>query len=506
MNSLSNFLTRERQFAAPRALLCALTIAGCSASENWGAPSPSTSSSTTTEKDEETLSFNEHEVRFNGLCDAPRERTLTIEFPETGFFARQPITLRIEGPNAFTFEDGTREHTYQAHATPLWIDILFNSDPANGTGNLEGTLIAENSVHTATIPIRARSASLSVTLEQIDTLPLLLGESSDLYRLSITNNGSAEEKIHLPGVSAPYASTKNDFPLAAGANEVITISATIADLEAPLRTFYPAVEVDGCQPISPTTVLAPEGWQFRVPYASSTPLVLARVFASGTYASADIDIGSVPCGSTAPAESIEVQNLTHAPIDVSLSFAKGSASPFLISQEAVHVEARSRVPLLLTPKPVPQYPLSAAADAFFDSLAVASASANFNVPIKEYAWGHRYSFNTGAIDFGNVAVGASSDRMLTVRDDGYISVASSPVFGQLGSLIEQIYDPTSHLVAPFESGDGALAVTPGVDTPLKITFRPSATGAKAADLTIGDEPKRVNCSPPPVVKLSGNGI
>jgi len=105
------------------------------------------------------------------------------------------------------------------------------------------------------------------------------------------------------------------------------------------------------------------------------------------------------------------------------------------------------------------------------------------------------------LNFGNVAVGASSELSLIVRDDGYVPIAASGPLGGLAGL--ERFVPTQ-FAPPFET-DSAVAVEPTKDTTMKVTFRPTAKGVASAELAFGSDANRINCSPPPVIKLSGNG-
>jgi len=404
-----------------------------------------------------------------------------------------------KGAAAFTFEDGSREKITQPRG--IWIDLKFDPSNGNEAGDLEAKLIAENGVHSVSIPIYARVARLAIEFEVIDTLPLLVGEASDLYRLRITNNGSSEEKIHLPGAIEPYNASQNDFALAAHATETVTVSAKINDSTHAYSSFNSAIEIDRCPAMSPTTKKnVPDNWGYMALSASSAPLVVATVSGAGTYATADIDLGAVHCGKGADPQSLEIQNLTHTALDVSLSFAKGGASPYSLSTSSVHLEARSRAPLTITSDPIPQYP-AAGDDLFNDTLAIKAAIGSRDVAIKQRAWGHRYSLSTSELNFGNVAVGASSDLTLMVRDDGYVPIAASGPLGGLAGL--ERFVPTQ-FAPPFET-DSAVAVEPTKDTTMKVTFRPTAKGVASAELAFGSDANRINCSPPPVIKLSGNG-
>lgn len=496
----------EVVFAAGRALVCALVVSGCWSGAADDAVEQRTPARPTVDAGA-SLQFSVSDVSFASRCDSSSEsvQTQRVDAPKSSVIGFHAITYRIEGSSAFSFEGGARELVFaKDDAQPIWVNVVF--DPAVATGDLQGTLTADDGTLTTSIPLHARSAKLTVEVVELDSLPLVLGEAFDLYRITLTNLGDGVEQVHV-GEDAQYVLSTNDFVLAPNASEVVTVSATISDPHESLAAFHPAISLAGCSaPIKPNTQTAAPSWTHGDRYAVASHLLLAQDYGGGPSEVEDgINIGVVLCGKSGAVRTLRLANLSHDAMDVTFAMAKGSASPFTLDQGMAHLAARSSTTFTLAPRPIPQYPSSFDADAFSDRLNVTATGENspMSVTVSEIAGGHRLSFVNPTIDFGDVPVGGSASRTAIVRDDGAPAFDSSG-FGGLANIAA--IDPSTW-TAPFGSSlTSALVIQPQRDTPFPVTFRPTAKGRAAGEISPSVVFSEAICSPLPTLKLVGNGI
>jgi len=102
------------------------------------------------------------------------------------------------------------------------------------------------------------------------------------------------------------------------------------------------------------------------------------------------------------------------------------------------------------------------------------------------------SVTPASVDFGNVAVGQSSDRIITITNQA----------NSAGALTGNVGTP----VAPFfvVSGGGAFSLNPGQSMPVTVRFSPSAAGPAPGNLSITHN--ATNESSPSPISLSGTGV
>jgi probable HAF family extracellular repeat protein len=102
------------------------------------------------------------------------------------------------------------------------------------------------------------------------------------------------------------------------------------------------------------------------------------------------------------------------------------------------------------------------------------------------------STSPASIDFGNVGIGQSSDRIITITNQA----------NSAGALTGNVGPPA----APFSivSGGGAFILNPGQSMPVTVRFSPSAAGAAPGNLSITHN--ATNEPSPSNISLSGTGV
>lgn len=487
---------RAIPFTRSRVFACALVLGGCSASH---VRYDDTDHADEIAVDGGSVSFEDGDVSFVPSCNSFTTRLRTVWLPAELRVGQTPLTLQVTGSNAFSFADESRTQVFSARDRRGSVDVLF--DPSKDSGVLEGALSADDGVTRASVPIHASASHLQIALEQIDTLPLLLNEPSAIYHLEVRNVDEKEAFVHIDGAQS-YMLSKNDFYLASETSETVVVSAMMSSPVDPIPAFLPTIKTAGCSAIAPSSTSVSATWPYEGLTARASALDVAVVASGGAYSTDDIDFGNVDCGTTAPPKALELRNLSHAAIDVSLALAKGGTSPYVLSESAVHLPPRSRHAFTLTSASVPQHPTSAAPDSLFDSLAIRSRLPEVDLPILQHAWGHRFSFVPAIVQLGEVATGGSSQRTASIRDDGYVPVSADGFLGGLAGLVG--FSAQDQLSGPFGSSSGTILVKPAQDNPFELTFHPTSTGAYSGTITFGAG--YVSCAPPAVLQVSGTGI
>jgi len=299
---------------------------------------------------------------------------------------------------------------------------------------------------------------------------------SESLPVTLTNNSSAPVQISNQGKTGAWAfSIKGvSLPLTLNAGQSVLFNVVFAP-----RTL---------RPVTGTLILATSKTSTVTISAAGT-----GVSGGGLKASpASLVFGSVPVGSSA-VQSATITNASRASIalnQISLS-ASSSANPFTISglNAPLTLTSGQSVTFSVTYRPTTSGNAS--------GLIAVVGSNGSQLSIAEFgaATGTssaQLSLSPGSLNFGNVMVGSTATRNLSLTASGSsVTVAS-------GSLTSSEY-MVSGISLP-------LTLAPGQSIPVSVTFQPQSSGSASANLTFASGSSSASGSLSAGASLSGTGM
>lgn len=339
------------------------------------------------------------------------------------------------------------------------------------------TDVPSDSPHNIPLRLTARGTIFAISASTLDFGSVAVGVSASA-QFTVSNSGNAPGAlVFTPIAPAVFGMPANALVDAASSSvENATFSpaaqTTYSDMAAVSKTAATVL----CQPLPFATVaLAGVGTAANLVALSSSSL----------------NFGLVPCGNTAPAQTLTVTNNSSNQLAFTFSLAGGAASPYTVSGPA-SVPAGGMGTVTVTPKVVPGTS-STAPDGFADTLSITAIGGPVNeahtVALHQTAQGAVLSLNPTSLSF-NTGLGGSQTKSFTVNNAGNLAAPYSLALGGA--------NPSSFTVTPTSgtaSGGGSVSESATFNAPL-------LGGSRSATLTLSTSAGR--CAPLPApLPLSG---
>jgi Viral BACON domain len=410
----------------------------------------------------------------------------------------QVVTVRNTGTSAFTWSAALATGTSFALATAgttlqpagqpgdtgtITITPIAIPQTSAVTPNLYAdtvtvtTDIVGDAPHVVPLKMTAHGAILTASTADIE-FGGVVATTSALQQFSVTNAGNATASV-----TFAHASTVFDVTPAPG----VVVASTATPFTA---SFLPTAQGPYADA---ATFTVPAGTPLCAPLPA--PITLGGTGTPPTVgvAPTNLDFSLVPCGASAPPQTVTLQNTGTASMTYIASVTAGAAFYGLGSAGGT-IAAGGFFDLVVTPVQVP--PTSATtADLYAGQITITTSSPGDTphvVSLHETAQGARLSWDVTQLDFGGVQVGQTAGLPLALTNAG--NLTANVTFGGFTSPPFTVAPSSS----PVVGGAPALAVT--------ATFAPAAPGAVAGQ-TIAITTSEPLCAPlPPAVTLSATGL
>lgn len=270
------------------------------------------------------------------------------------------------------------------------------------------TDVPNDTPHDIPLRLTARGSIFAISTGSLDFGSVPRGATAT-SQFTLSNSGNA------PGALVFTPGQPSIFSLPANAQvngnavspQVGTFSPAAAASYSDTATIAPASGTVLCQPL-PRTSLALAG----VGTAANVLLLSAS----------SLSFGLVPCGTTAPAQTVTITNNSGQALAMTYALGAGGASPYTVSGPAT-ISAGASGTVTVSPKMIPTTS-STAPDAFADTLAITGAGGPVNetqtVQLHQTAQGAVLFLNPTALAF-NATLGGSQSKTFTVNNSGNLA-------------------------------------------------------------------------------------
>jgi hypothetical protein len=363
--------------------------------------------------------------------------------------------------SVFTIQSGAAGTLQQGDTAT--IAIAATAVPGSSTAGtpLTGVLALTTNVPGSTsvsVPVQMvpKGGSLKVTPSVASFGQVQLGTAATPLPVTITNTGNAPVQLALG------TSTNSDFSVTyTGAPAAATIAAagTLPGAQAEFTASSTTME-SATIPLQTTGVLC-----------GTSPAAISLsgqgTTAPVTVGPAQLDFGTVPCGSTGAVNTVTITNGYTFAITYSAVLAAGTGSAFSLDIPAGSVAAKSKAQVQVTPKPIP-VPGSVSANAYGDTLTVTTSApmmSPVSIPLFESASGAVLSIVMPKTAFGPVNANSSGSLPFTVANAGTVD---APLTLQVTG---------AGFAASFT---GSATATAGGSAAASATFAPASTSTTLA--------------------------
>jgi hypothetical protein len=298
-----------------------------------------------------------------------------------------------------------------------------------------------------------------------------VGNASAAQTVTLTNTGTTTIHVLSMLPAADFTATTTCGAVLPGASCSFGVAFTpTTGSSAALRTGTLEIQSDATDSLEFISLVGS---------SSTAPIVLNPT---------TLSFGTVNVGSSATS-SVSVTNTSAAPITFTALSASGAFSVAQGSCPAVGstLAAGISCTLAVTFTPVGSGMLSGLL-----SLSTDATQLPLTVSLSGTAAAAQLQVVPGVLGFGSVAVGAASNLTLTLTNTGTATLAG------MGGVLSGANAGDFAVTMPC----GAASLAAGQGCTETVTFTPSATGARAATLTIGSS----DPNGPAVIALSGTGV
>jgi trimeric autotransporter adhesin len=338
------------------------------------------------------------------------------------------------------------------------------------------TDIVGDTPHALPITMTAHGAILSTSTADIQ-LGGVVATTTASQGFSVTNAGNAPASVTFTTTTPAFAVTPSPGTVVAATSTTFT------------ATFRPTAQV----PYSDTAGLT-VGAGTPLCGALPAPITLGGTGTPPTVSVAptNLDFSLVACGSTAPPLAVTIQNTGTAAMNYTAALTSGAAFYGLGSTSGT-IPAQGSFDIVVTPVAVPAVSLTTA-DLYAGQLTITTTSPGdtpHTISLHETAQGARLSWDVASLDFGNVAVGATSSLPLVLSNGGNLSATVT--------LAGFTTPPFTVTPSPSPVGGGAtLGVT--------ASFAPAAPGAVAGQTITVSTPQALCSALPAAIPITATGV
>ncbi|MFH1566748.1 MAG: choice-of-anchor D domain-containing protein [Gemmatimonadota bacterium] len=387
---------------------------------------------------------------------------------QVGVSSSLPLTVRNTGTSSLVvtgvasdnprFSPDLTSFTVAAGGTQV-VNVTFTPTVGGGeAGTLTLTHNAAGGTSAVGLSGIGVAAAISLSPASLAFGNVALGANASLA-LTVSNPGTALLVVVSTASSdGQYVADQDGFSVAAGGSLVVNV------------TFTPTAS--GAQPATLTFTHNAAG------SPTSVPLSGTGTSPSLSLSPASLAFGPVTVGSSSSL-ALTIFNTGGAPLDVtSVTSSDGQFTPDA-TNFTIAAGGNSTVNVTFAPS-------GAGAQTATLTVVHNAVGSPATVPLSGTGTVPLISVAPGSLAFGNVVVGAAASLLLTVTNDGDANLSVS------GTSADDAF---------FAATPTGYTVAPGASRTVTVTFTPSATGARAATLSIAHNA----AGSPTTVALTGTG-
>jgi hypothetical protein len=325
--------------------------------------------------------------------------------PTLGKGAASAFTVAMAPVSGVVGQDGG---TLVITVTPKQIPAMSAVTPNLYGDTLTVTSdVAGDSPHTLPLRETARGSIFAISSDNFGFGTVAVGATAS-SQFTLSNSGNAQGTLRFMPVQPSIFSLPPNVVLSAAAssieNAAFSPMAPVAYSDMAAVSVAPGTVL--CQPLPYSAIsLSGTGTTSNVVMLSASSLT----FGTG---------GLVPCGTQAPAKTINVTNNSNLTLTFAFTLAGGAGSPYSVTGPATLAAGTSGV-VTVTPKAIPATS-STTPDGFGDSLSVNATGGPVNeshiVDLHQTAQGAILAFNPGGLSFTS-----SGTKNFTVDNTGNLS-------------------------------------------------------------------------------------